>query len=54
MRTATRSVGAFVVCFAVGASLSLLFGLDSRNWIPAGIAVSSLVAVMVFKNEHSN
>ena len=49
MRTAIRSVGAFVVCFAVGASISLLFGLDSRNWIPAGIVVSSLVAGMAFK-----
>ena len=49
MRRAAQSVGAFVVCFAVGASLSVWLGLDSRNWIPAGIVVRSLVAMMAFK-----
>jgi hypothetical protein len=49
MRKANRAVGAFVVCFAVGASVSVLFGLNSRNWIPAGIVVSTIVASVAFK-----
>ena len=49
MQRATRSVRAFAVCFAVGASLSLFFGQDARNWFPVGIVVSGLVAVMAFK-----
>jgi hypothetical protein len=35
---------AFFVCFATGAGLSMLFGLESRVWVPAGLAVSSVVA----------
>jgi hypothetical protein len=50
MRKAKRAVGAFVVCFAVGASLSILFGLKSRNWIPAGVVVSTIVALGAFKS----
>jgi hypothetical protein len=50
MRKANRAVGAFVVCFAVGASLSVLFGLNSRNWIPAGMVVSTVVAFGAFKS----
>ncbi len=53
MRT-TASIAAFAVCFAVGASLSLLFGLESRIWVPAGVVVSTLVAVSVRRNEHPN
>jgi hypothetical protein len=49
MHAVIRSVGAFIVCFTFGAILSLLFGLDFRNWIPAGIVVSSVVAVTVFR-----
>jgi hypothetical protein len=50
MRKANRTVGAFVACFAVGASLSILFGLNSRNWIPAGMVVSTVVAFGAFKS----
>jgi hypothetical protein len=49
MRTPTRSIGAFAVCFAVGASLSLLFGLESRIWVPAGLVVSTIVARFGFQ-----
>ena len=38
------AVGAFFVCFATGAALSIAFGLESKNWVPAGFTVSSMVA----------
>jgi hypothetical protein len=39
-----RAAGAFVVCFAIGAGLSILTGTDSKIWVPAGFTTSSLVA----------
>jgi hypothetical protein len=41
---------AFLVCLGVGASLSLLTGLESRVWLPAGVVVSTLVAWFVVRN----
>ena len=38
---ALRSVAAFGVCFAVGASGSVLLGLEAHIWVPAGIATST-------------
>lgn len=35
---------AFIVCFATGGALSMLFGLESHVWVPAGFAVSGVVA----------
>ena len=49
MRTTTQSIAAFAVCFAVGASLSLLFGLESKIWVPAGLVVSTIVAVSALR-----
>ncbi len=45
MRRTTRSAAAFAVCFIVGASLSILLGLEFRNWIPGGLVVSTIVAL---------
>ena len=49
MNSSIRSVAAFAVCFAVGASLCLLLGLESRTWVPAGLVVSTVVAVIALK-----
>jgi Kef-type K+ transport system membrane component KefB len=40
---------AFLICFAVGALLSTIMGLDWKSWLLAGIATSTTVAWSVFR-----
>jgi hypothetical protein len=42
------AAAAFIVCFGTGMALSLLFGLESSLWVPAGVTVSTTVAAAVF------
>jgi hypothetical protein len=44
---------AFVVCFAIGTTLSVLFGLPSRVWVPAGLSTSTIVAAVVWLGKKS-
>ena len=44
------TAAAFLVCFAAGFVLSLLFGLDRDLTIRAGIATSAFVAIYVWIN----
>ncbi len=54
MRRVYRAIGAFCVCFAVGAALSILFGLESRSWVPAGVTTSTIVAIGAFRARARN
>jgi hypothetical protein len=47
LRPTARALGAFAMCFAVGALLSVLFGVASKTWVPAGLVVSTVVAMSV-------
>jgi len=49
MQSRYRAACAFLVCFIVGASGSVLLGLDSRIWVPAGLSTSTLVAFIGYR-----
>jgi hypothetical protein len=40
---------AFLICFAVGALLSTIMGLDLKSWLFPGIVTSAIVAWSVFR-----
>lgn len=44
----------FAACFAVGAALSVLTGLESRIWVPAGFVTSTMVAIVAFRSGSGN
>ena len=48
MRPLTRAILAFLICFGVGALLSVQSGI--RHWFPAGLATSSIIAIYVFRS----
>jgi hypothetical protein len=43
MRYVYIGVSVFATCFVTGSILSLWFGLDSSQWVPAGLATSTFV-----------
>ncbi len=53
MRYAIRSAIAILVCFATGASLNVLRGTESHTWVPAGLMVCTVLAVIAWRGRGS-
>jgi sensor c-di-GMP phosphodiesterase-like protein len=48
------ALAGFAICFAVGASLSVVGGLESRIWVPAGLVTSTMIAMFALRSGSRN